>query len=563
MDTATDVPKKRRLPFKRTVPRAPVNQPPPSHAPENNSEDDDPLALFRRSKDVFPEVLEELRRASSEDKVKPSASPKEGHLNKKRRISSDADGDNEAPLGASSSSMSAPSRTSVSRIDSDDDDVIMDVKGKGKEIVRPNKGRVPTPRKTLSSTPRKSGTPSKKHLAFSDDEDDHGKDDLYSPHSKRRNPDRFSPKPTALGRSTRATARSSSPLMEGIETSFNLPGGASSTSKRQPFRSAALGDSDVDNDSDLEEVSQVRPARKRRSSSVLSSPPPPLPTAAADENTTTTTATIADKIDDDDDFAKWVTKAKALEAESQPDWSISVMVTSRMPHTKPLGVKRRMKQSLKVVLETWIEYQKRNGVDVSEQIQDKLFLTFKGNRIYSNSTIASLGVKVDADGVLQLPPGAMTSREAMEGYVMQRGIPGLVLEVWHEEFYEEELAKDKKRRERELGLIDDDDEEEDGENQHLGSNGQSRGGSEAAAAEAKKSKIRVVLKAKDLEPLKIAVYEDTPVGTMVEVFRTQKGIKPEQTIVMQFDGEQLSEDMLVGSMDIERDEPNQFEVYIK
>ena len=202
-------------------------------------------------------------------------------------------------------------------------------------------------------------------------------------------------------------------------------------------------------------------------------------------------------------------------------------------------------------------------MDVSEQIQDKLFLTFKGNRIYSNSTIASLGVKVDADGVLQLPPGAMTSREAMEGYVMQRGIPGLVLEVWHEEFYEEELAKDKKRRERELGLIDDDDEEEDGENQHLGSNGQSRGGSEAAAAEAKKSKIRVVLKAKDLEPLKIAVYEDTPVGTMVEVFRTQKGIKPEQTIVMQFDGEQLSEDMLVGSMDIERDEPNQFEVYIK
>ncbi|KAA8633111.1 hypothetical protein SMACR_08570 [Sordaria macrospora] len=238
MDTATDVPKKRRaLPFKRTFVRAPVNEPPPSHAPENNSDDDDPLAFFRRSKDVFPMALEDLKRAPSEEKVTPSESPKSAeHVNKKRRVSSNADGDNEA-LGASSSSVSAPSRTSASRVDSNDDDLIMDVKGKGKEIVRPNKGRLPTPRKPLSNTPRKLGTPSKKRFAFSDDEDDHGKDDLYSPHSKCRNPDRFSPKPTALGRSTRATNRGSSPL-EGFETSFNLPG-ASSTSKRKPFRRGA------------------------------------------------------------------------------------------------------------------------------------------------------------------------------------------------------------------------------------------------------------------------------------------------------------------------------------
>ncbi|WPJ62449.1 hypothetical protein SMAC4_08570 [Sordaria macrospora] len=560
MDTATDVPKKRRaLPFKRTFVRAPVNEPPPSHAPENNSDDDDPLAFFRRSKDVFPMALEDLKRAPSEEKVTPSESPKSAeHVNKKRRVSSNADGDNEA-LGASSSSVSAPSRTSASRVDSNDDDLIMDVKGKGKEIVRPNKGRLPTPRKPLSNTPRKLGTPSKKRFAFSDDEDDHGKDDLYSPHSKCRNPDRFSPKPTALGRSTRATNRGSSPL-EGFETSFNLPG-ASSTSKRKPFRSAAL-DSDSDKDSDLE-VSEVLP-KKRRSSSVLSSSPiPPTAGNPADEATTT----IADKVDDDDDdFAKWVTKAAALQAD-QADWSIGVMVTSRMPHTKPLGVRRRMKQSLKLVLDTWILHQKNNDLQISDHILDKLFLTFKGNRIYSNSTIASLGVKVDANGVLQLPPGAMTSREAMDGYTIQGGTPGLVLEVWHEEFYEDELAKEKKRRERELGLFDDDDDDDEdqrsGTGASGGANGLSRGGSEAAAPEVKKSKIKVVLKAKDLQPLKIAVYEDTPVGTMVQAFRKQRDIAPEKAVVIQFDGEALKEDMLVGAMDIERDDTNQFEVYIK
>ena len=69
--------------------------------------------------------------------------------------------------------------------------------------------------------------------------------------------------------------------------------------------------------------------------------------------------------------------------------------------------------------------------------------------------------------------------------------------------------------------------------------------------------------AKDLQPLKIAVYEDTPVGTMVQAFRNQKGIEPGKAVVIQFDGEELREDMLVGDMDIERDEPNQFEVYIK
>ncbi|KAK1780155.1 ubiquitin-2 like Rad60 SUMO-like-domain-containing protein [Copromyces sp. CBS 386.78] len=555
MDTATDVPKKRRaLPFKRTFARAPVNEPPPSHAPENNSDDDDPLAFFRRSKDVFPMALEDLKRASSEEKVTPSESPKSEQVNKKRRVSSNTQVDNEAPIEASSSSVSAPSRISASRVVlDDDDDLKMDVKGKGKEIVRPDKARVPTPRKPLSTTPRKLGTPSKKRFAFSDDEDDHGKDDLYSPHPKRRNPDRFSPEPTTLGRSTRATNRGSSPS-EGFETSFNLPG-ASSTSKRKPFRSAAL-DSDSDKDSDLQ-VSEVRP--KKRSSSVLSSSPPP---PAADEDTTT----IADKIDDDDDFAKWVTKAASLEA-NQPDWTIDVLVTSRMPHTKPLGVRRRMKQSLKLVLDTWILHQKNNDLEIPDHIQDKLFLTFKGNRIYSNSTIASLGVKVDANGVLQLPPGAMTSREAMDGYTIQGRNPGLVLEVWHEEFYEDELAKEKKRRERELGLIDDDDD--DAEDQQSGTggasctNGLSRDGSEAAAAEVKKTKIRVVLKAKDLQPLKIAVYEDTPVAAIVQAFRKQRDIGPEKAVVIQFDGEGLREDMLVGGMDIERDETNQFEVYIK
>jgi hypothetical protein len=495
-------------------------------------------------------VLEDLERASSEDKVKPSESPKEGHVNKKRRVSSNSEGDNEAPIGASSSSVSAPSRTSASRADSDDDDLIMDVKSKGKEIVRPDKARVRTPRKPLSATPRKLGTPSKKRFAFSDDEDDHGKDDLYSPHSKRRNPDRFYPKPTALGRSTRATQRGSSPL-EGFETSFNLPG-PSSTSKRRPFRSAAL---DSDNgDSDLE-VSEVRP--KKRSASFLSSPPPAPSAADPDDEATT----VADKADDDDDFAKWVTKAASLEA-NQPDWTIDVLVTSRMPHTKPLGVRRRVKQGLKLVLDTWILHQKNNDLVVPDEILGKLFLTFKGNRIYSNSTIASLGVKVDANGVLQLPPGAMTSREAMDGYVIQGRNPGLVLEVWHEEFYEDELAKQKRRRERELGLIDDDDDEDQQSGTGAsGANGWSRGGSEAA--EVKKTKIKVVLKAKDLQPLKIAVYEDTPVGTMVQVFRKQRDIKPEQTVVIRFDGEELRENMLVGAMDIERDETNQFEVYIK
>ncbi|CCC07189.1 unnamed protein product [Sordaria macrospora k-hell] len=536
MDTATDVPKKRRaLPFKRTFVRAPVNEPPPSHAPENNSDDDDPLAFFRRSKDVFPMALEDLKRAPSEEKVTPSESPKSAeHVNKKRRVSSNADGDNEA-LGASSSSVSAPSRTSASRVDSNDDDLIMDVKGKGKEIVRPNKGRLPTPRKPLSNTPRKLGTPSKKRFAFSDDEDDHGKDDLYSPHSKCRNPDRFSPKPTALGRSTRATNRGSSPL-EGFETSFNLPG-ASSTSKRKPFRRGA--------------PSSVHLQFPQPLATQQTKPQPPSPNKVDD---------------DDDDFAKWVTKAAALQAD-QADWSIGVMVTSRMPHTKPLGVRRRMKQSLKLVLDTWILHQKNNDLQISDHILDKLFLTFKGNRIYSNSTIASLGVKVDANGVLQLPPGAMTSREAMDGYTIQGGTPGLVLEVWHEEFYEDELAKEKKRRERELGLFDDDDDDDEdqrsGTGASGGANGLSRGGSEAAAPEVKKSKIKVVLKAKDLQPLKIAVYEDTPVGTMVQAFRKQRDIAPEKAVVIQFDGEALKEDMLVGAMDIERDDTNQFEVYIK
>jgi hypothetical protein len=75
--------------------------------------------------------------------------------------------------------------------------------------------------------------------------------------------------------------------------------------------------------------------------------------------------------------------------------------------------------------------------------------------------------------------------------------------------------------------------------------------------------VRIVLKARDHEPLKLTTREETTVETLIEAFRTQRQIGPEWEVAIWFDGELLEEEALVAEMDIDPDEANQLEVHVK
>jgi hypothetical protein len=79
----------------------------------------------------------------------------------------------------------------------------------------------------------------------------------------------------------------------------------------------------------------------------------------------------------------------------------------------------------------------------------------------------------------------------------------------------------------------------------------------------RKRGIRIALKARDHEPLRMTTREETTVETLIEAFRTQREIGPEWEVAIWFDGERLDEDSSVADLDVDPDEANQLEVHIK
>ncbi|KAH6856850.1 hypothetical protein B0I37DRAFT_300417 [Chaetomium sp. MPI-CAGE-AT-0009] len=435
-------PKKRALPFKRTVARKQRS----SEEPKKPEEDND-LDLFRHSKEVFPEVLREAKEAGEEKD--PSQND-----HKRRKLSS------------SSSSDPTHSRKRSTAAEESDDDLIMDVKGKGKEIIRPRKLSVPPGPSSAQSI-------------------------LPTPGSNRASPE------TPVSTRTRSRGPTASPT--------------------NPVT--------IVDDSDEDVKPTASPSQQRDSSPIeiltnpLSDPEPPK-----------------------EDFSEWVAKARALQAAKSQESIATIFISSRLPGCEePLLVRRRLNQGVQLLLDVWVTKHEA-ALGPAAAAPGRVFLTWKGNKIYGHSTLASLGVQVDDRGALRNGHG--------EGYV--RG--GLHLEVWTEEAYAEYLENRGKEWALKLG------DEEDVED--LGGEGEA-GGEVSSPAPPRKKGIRIVLKAKEHEALKLTTREETDVEMLIEAFRTQRGIGPEWEVAIWFDGEKLEEDALVSEIDVDPDEVNQLEVLVK
>lgn len=200
---------------------------------------------------------------------------------------------------------------------------------------------------------------------------------------------------------------------------------------------------------------------------------------------------------------------------------------------------------MEVVLQTWIaKHVNVENLIITPEEQARLFLTWKGNKVFTTTTPRSLGVQVDADGWVKRHPGDDDS-----GY--HKG--GLVFEVWTDETYQDYLEEKERLMRQSRGETDDEAIE-------------AMGSGEPEPEPPKKKKgIKVSLKAKDLEPVKLTVRRDTTIATMIDAFRakTKQVLGPHAKISVFFDGEPTDEEAHVNDYDVELDDINQFEVHIK
>ncbi|KAK4227447.1 hypothetical protein QBC38DRAFT_364302 [Podospora fimiseda] len=484
---STEPPKKRRvLPFKRTVPRRQTPEKSPFGLPAaaavaaaatdaNKSGDDDDLDLFRRSKEVFSEVVrkveEEEERQASLTPIKPnrkrknhtsSSSPMEGSPSASRRISAlDSESEDEIIVNHNNSIKKAKG------------------KGKGKEVIRTPEIYTPRkPERVLRSTQQTKHTPSSSKspvVVIDDSDDDDGGGVLLSSPLAIR----LQPNPNA-----KHTHSLSQNLSEIISNS----------------QKTAAKDDDDDDDSDKDNKDEDGDAN----------------------------------MDDE-----WVKKALELRAKTEQE-TVIFKVTSRWPGTSQIKAKRRLVQNLTVVIETWLLRQLQQGADIPS---DNLFATWKGQKIYDHSSLTSLGIRVDSDGMPICKPNEY-------GYFFDDyGNPqGVHIEVWDQELYDMYLDQKSRETANKLAVLD---EEYAAESE----------GESPEPEERKRWKI--IMKAKDLEPLRMAVKDNTTVEWMLNAFCQQRGIPNEWDVAIFFDGERLEEDSLVVDADVDDEEINQFEVHIK
>lgn len=155
---------------------------------------------------------------------------------------------------------------------------------------------------------------------------------------------------------------------------------------------------------------------------------------------------------------------------------VQLLIESDIPETKPLFIKIRTNNTLEKPRIAWCNAQR-----FSEDMTRKVFPTWRGKRLFDSTTVARLGVTVDAFGVVSIlgDPNIYTDED----------LPKIHLQAWTEDLYakwKREEAEEEKRKAAAYSTAVVDEEP-------------------VVAPEPNVPKIRLILKAKGKEDFKISV----------------------------------------------------------
>lgn len=218
---------------------------------------------------------------------------------------------------------------------------------------------------------------------------------------------------------------------------------------------------------------------------------------------------------------------------------IQILVTSQLPGTVPLVVKRKLTQRFKDVRMAWCDVQSVSDVSPSRRMTESekssIFLTWRGRRIWDSGNGLSIGVRVGRNGTVV----------DENGEVLGEGDEGKVnLEAWTQEWYDK--VKSEAKRATNVAAAQAGDRIELSDDEDVEAQAQAE-----AEREKEKAAIRIVLKAKDAEVVKLKVRPITSVSKLVGAWRSQRDVEEGKDVELWFEGERLEEEGTVEEADIE------------
>ena len=204
---------------------------------------------------------------------------------------------------------------------------------------------------------------------------------------------------------------------------------------------------------------------------------------------------------------------------------IEIFVSSWIEGTNPLRVQRKLSQKLREVRLIWCDKQMISGQPLAKSVKDSIFLTWRGKKLFDMTNCKSLGLKLDGNGCL-----FSEGEGFMDGKVH--------FEAWTPDLYEEHQRKLSAKQDR--GDSEDDLME---------------------VVEHPVQKIKLIMKAKDMEPLKLQVKPTTTFHKMATAFRDSRDIPEGKDIAFYFDGDKLDPESRVE--DTELADMDNVEVHIR
>ncbi|KAK7924477.1 hypothetical protein PG985_006531 [Apiospora marii] len=220
-----------------------------------------------------------------------------------------------------------------------------------------------------------------------------------------------------------------------------------------------------------------------------------------------------------------------------PPEAVEIYIQSHLEGTTDMRVKIHLLQKLSVVKQSWVFYNQKKKMPVPESILNAMFFTWRGNKVYDFTTLASLDIKRKNDGQLYSIHG--TTRDGFEGWEKVH------IEAWTSELFEKYQREKNMERKRRLGELEDDEHD--------------RAPSPEPAP--KVNTIKVILKSKDNGTQNLTVPMNVEVAKLSLAFRTVKKIPAEREVVLHFDGEALDEETTIDEVGIE--DMDSIEVHIK
>ncbi|KAM4055101.1 ubiquitin-2 like rad60 SUMO-like domain-containing protein [Hirsutella rhossiliensis] len=514
----------KKLPFKPTALRKPsLPRLASSEDDSKGGDNDDGLALFRRSKEMEPIMAADRERRMRKKQKQDDERRRQSALLAKRSRDDDDDDDEDSLDGPHDDQLDFPEQPPSAR----------DQSMPAVDLCRPENGEDGFSELVTPPASKRSRTEStqSKMPSLGSDEADLVMEDSPSKRPERAQshfttPSNKSKEIAAAPPSAQATAVVVSPstrrgrsLSHGA-TPSNKPEIAAAPNSAQAIPPDSEDDDDDDSADEDDEVQIIDtpPIRRRSGAEITDTASVPSPPPA-----------------DDDEFGEYVRRAEEQHArdrallgsgadKGQGRETVDILVTSTVPNAGPCRMKYLFDKPLRVVRDSWVAVQRRNGVQLPLQHDDDVILTWRRKKVFIFSTLLNLGIRPQGDGRIQV------DGHGREGLADSR--TRVHMEAWTPELFQEMEQQEELRRKREAGELSESEDEA------------------ADESPTPEVKIRVILKARGLEDVKLTVRPETTVETLVVGFRTQRSIGSDKAVSVVFEGERLEEHVTMEDADI-------------